>query len=428
MLKNTKGLRAEDERKLKDLIEKNKNLFKELSVRYTLKDDLVEVTNRSYGAKKIIQAEVDDLKSEIEQTVSQKDKLIKELEQLSQLNNELERFKRIAEQYYPNQDTLIIDYLEDFLREDKINELENLKKKIVDFYNDIYEKGEYETSINQQISDFLLEMNNAQKFLTDTIDFKGVPVAKKDVIKKQYEEIHEYYEDLFDNNKEESIAEELNKKIEDLERFHQKIFGDDKNTSLKDDLEARLKELKNVEEEAKKVINLASDAGLAGGFVEKAKEAKTNKIYAAVILTISLVLIVGFNFRTIEFERLDEITLVSILVRVIINTPLLWLAVVANINLNKYSRLEQDYAHKEALAKSYERYKTEISKLPNLDNEAESLKYELIKINLEAFKLNPADNMDGAKSDTVVEKFLNTNHPKQENKSRNESEVEKNDD
>lgn len=428
MVKNIKGLRAEDEKKLKDLIEKNKNLFEELSVRYALRDDLVEVTNRSYGAKKIIQAEVDDLKSEIEQTVSQKDKLIKELEQLSQLNNELERFKRIAEQYHPNQDTLIIDYLEDFLREDKINELENLKKKIVDFYNDIYEKGEYETSINQQISDFLLEMNNAQKFLTDTIDFKGVPVAKKDVIKKQYEEIHEYYEDLFDNSKEESIAEELNKKIEDLERFHQKIFGDDKNTSLKDDLEARLKELKNIEEEAKKVINLASDAGLAGGFVEKAKEAKTNKIYAAVILTISLVLIVGFNFRTIEFERLDEITLVSILVRVIINTPLLWLAVVANINLNKYSRLEQDYAHKEALAKSYERYKTEISKLPNLDNEAESLKYELIKINLEAFKLNPADNMDGAKSDTVVEKFLNTNHPKQENKSRNESEVEKNDD
>lgn len=428
MVKNIKGLRAEDEKKLKDLIEKNKNLFEELSVRYALRGDLVEVTNRSYGAKKIIQAEVDDLKSEIEQTVSQKDKLIKELEQLSQLNNELERFKRIAEQYHPNQDTLIIDYLEDFLREDKINELENLKKKIVDFYNDIYEKGEYETSINQQISDFLLEMNNAQKFLTDTIDFKGVPVAKKDVIKKQYEEIHEYYEDLFDNSKEESIAEELNKKIEDLERFHQKIFGDDKNTSLKDDLEARLKELKNIEEEAKKVINLASDAGLAGGFVEKAKEAKTNKIYAAVILTISLVLIVGFNFRTIEFERLDEITLVSILVRVIINTPLLWLAVVANINLNKYSRLEQDYAHKEALAKSYERYKTEISKLPNLDNEAESLKYELIKINLEAFKLNPADNMDGAKSDTVVEKFLNTNHPKQENKSRNESEVEKNDD
>lgn len=427
MVKNIKGLRAEDEKKLKDLIEKNKNLFEELSVRYALRDDLVEVTNRSYGAKKIIQAEVDDLKSEIEQTVSQKDKLIKELEQLSQLNNELERFKRIAEQYHPNQDTLIIDYLEDFLREDKINELENLKKKIVDFYNDIYEKGEYETSINQQISDFLLEMNNAQKFLTDTIDFKGVPVAKKDVIKKQYEEIHEYYEDLFDRQ-EESIAEELNKKIEDLERFHQKIFGDDKNTSLKDDLEARLKELKNIEEEAKKVINLASDAGLAGGFVEKAKEAKTNKIYAAVILTISLVLIVGFNFRTIEFERLDEITLVSILVRVIINTPLLWLAVVANINLNKYSRLEQDYAHKEALAKSYERYKTEISKLPNLDNEAESLKYELIKINLEAFKLNPADNMDGAKSDTVVEKFLNTNHPKQENKSRNESEVEKNDD
>ena len=58
--------------------------------------------------------------------------------------------------------------------------------------------------------------------------------------------------------------------------------------------------------------------------------------------------------------------LYKILFKVTINAPLIWIATIANINLNRFSKLEQEYSHKEALAKSYERYRTEIEQLEKL--------------------------------------------------------------
>ena len=69
-----------------------------------------------------------------------------------------------------------------------------------------------------------------------------------------------------------------------------------------------------------------------------------------------------FNFNTIDFKNLKDIDLISIITRFMINIPFLWIATVANINLNKYTKLEQEYSHKESLAKSFERYKKYLEK------------------------------------------------------------------
>lgn len=419
MSKHKQGLRSEDEKILRDLIKQNKEVLEKISAMYLLKDDLIEVTDRRFGATKIIENEIENLKSEITKTITEKNKLIQSLSALSQLNNQIEKFKNLMNNQYSD-DTLLIDKLEEVLNKEQIEEIEQLQQEIIEFHSKIYE-SEDEINIHDRVDDFLINMDRAQKFLIETVEFEGVAVAKKEVIRKEYEKINEYYDYLFDDSDEDSISKDLNKKIAELNKFYQKIFGNEsgKTISLKDDLEKRLTQLKEVEEEARKVINLASDAGLAGGFVEKAKEAKKNKEISVGILSISLILMAVFNFCTIEFDKLDDITLVSIAVRVMINAPLLWLAIVSNINLNKYSRLEQDYAHKEALAKSYERYKTEISKLSSEDEQAENLKQELIKINLEAFKLNPADNMDKAKSDTIMDKILAIKYLNEDKKEEN---------
>ncbi|HDX5876512.1 TPA: hypothetical protein ACSIN5_003761, partial [Acinetobacter baumannii] len=71
--------------------------------------------------------------------------------------------------------------------------------------------------------------------------------------------------------------------------------------------------------------------------------------------------------------------------------------------LNRFSKLEQEYSHKEALAKSYERYKTEIQELEKLGvTGSEELKLKLLEINLEAFKVNPAEHSDKAKPDFSI--------------------------
>ena len=96
---------------------------------------------------------------------------------------------------------------------------------------------------------------------------------------------------------------------------------------------------------------MSSDAGLAGGFNQKVDEVKKNKYVSLAVFVIILIIMGIFNFNTIDFKNLKDIDLISIITRFMINIPFLWIATVANINLNKYTKLEQEYSHKESLAK-----------------------------------------------------------------------------
>ncbi|EHJ4416579.1 hypothetical protein KAV65_000691 [Campylobacter upsaliensis] len=62
-----------------------------------------------------------------------------------------------------------------------------------------------------------------------------------------------------------------------MDSFYKVIFGsdDDNIKSLKKELEERKEQLKMIEEEAKKVIDLSSDAGLAAGFFCTSRKSKT---------------------------------------------------------------------------------------------------------------------------------------------------------
>ena len=65
------------------------------------------------------------------------------------------------------------------------------------------------------------------------------------------------------------ISTSINQQKMKLDLFYTKIFGSDNSEQkpLSDVLDNRLLKLKNVEEEAKKIIGLSSNAGLAGGLV-----------------------------------------------------------------------------------------------------------------------------------------------------------------
>ena len=148
---------------------------------------------------------------------------------------------------------------------------------------------------------------------------------------------------------------------------------------------------------------MSSDAGLAGGFNQKVDEVKKNKYVSLAVFVVVLIIMGIFNFNTIDFKNLKDIDLISIITRFMINIPFLWIATVANINLNKYTKLEQEYSHKESLAKSFERYKTEIEKLDRIDSEkSNSLMMNLMELNIEAFKVNPANSIDKIKKDSTL--------------------------
>lgn len=198
-------------------------------------------------------------------------------------------------------------------------------------------------------------------------------------------------------------------KKKELDSFYKVIFGSDdgKIQSLKKELEERKEQLKKVEEEARKVIDLSSDAGLAAGFFAQARKTRRNKDVNLAFFIFVIICMSVFNYITIDWDKLNNIDLVSVVVRLMINTPFIWAATVANIN--KYFKLEQEYAHKESLVKSFERYKDQIKDLSanyETDEKQVELMTKLLNTNIEAFKKNPSDNIEKIRSNNIITDVL----------------------
>ncbi|HAV4684498.1 hypothetical protein [Acinetobacter baumannii] len=414
----SKSLDSQDEQKLRSLLNSLNELNKSLTAKYTLRNDLEAITDGRSAAAKLIKEEIDALRLETQQLKVQKEQLIDDLNSLSELKQNTEELKQILQQNYKPNVTLL-NYLKQFMTEEKITELESKASKIEHLYSNFYDKSSSEQNKVDQINEIYLKADTFNKyFFEDEIEFDGLQIKREQAVKKEYEKICDFYDELFENSEDENGEEKLSisKMIKQqeikIDHFYNKIFGSSnpEQKPLSDVLDSRLQNLKDIESEAKKIIGLSSIAGLAGGFVEKGKEARMNKYVSLGVFVLSLILLAIFNFFTIDFNELDKITLTSITIRLVINIPLIWIATVANLNLNKYSKLEAEYGHKESLAKSYEKYKDEIFKLPQISSDSQeaydNIYADLIRINLEAFKKNPADGMDTAKSNSILDQVL----------------------
>ncbi|ONN58118.1 hypothetical protein AC057_04440 [Acinetobacter genomosp. 33YU] len=414
----SKSLDSQDEQKLRSLLNSLNELNKSLTAKYTLRNDLEAITDGRSAAAKLIKEEIDALRLETQQLKVQKEQLIDDLNSLSELKQNTEELKQILQQNYKPNVTLL-NYLKQFMTEEKVTELESKASKIEHLYSNFYDKSSSEQNKIDQINEIYLKADTFNKyFFEDEIEFDGLQIKREQAVKKEYEKICDFYDELFENSEDENGEEKLSisKMIKQqeikIDHFYNKIFGSSnpEQKPLSDVLDSRLQNLKDIESEAKKIIGLSSIAGLAGGFVEKGKEARMNKYVSLGVFVLSLILLAIFNFFTINFNELDKITLTSITIRLVINIPLIWIATVANLNLNKYSKLEAEYGHKESLAKSYEKYKDEIFKLPQISSDSQeaydNIYADLIRINLEAFKKNPADGMDTAKSNSILDQVL----------------------
>ena len=418
-----RGLDEKDKNELIRLLAQIKNINESLIAKYELRADLIQLVDKRQGAARVVKEEVDTLRKEIDELKAQKQSLTTEIDTVLKFKEDVEELTLLLESQTSTGQPLT-DAIKELLTVENYEEWLHRSKTLDEVFEDVYlpmdDRGVSKTDLIQTTYDKSEELNKYLFEKDEKVEVDGVATTRDFLLRRSYKLIDEYHRKLFisslddEGNEIPSITSQIDKKKTDLETFHTKIFGD-KNAqkiSLADALDERLNQLKLVEDEARNVMKMSSTAGLAGGFFEKAKEARYNKWGSLAVFAASLILLAIFNFKHINWENLDSITLQSIAIRVMLNIPLLWLATVANINLNKYSRLEQEYGHKEALAKSYEKYRDEISKLPSLDTEVDdpamaTLHAELIKLNLEAFKKNPTDDMDKAKANFFADRLFN---------------------
>jgi hypothetical protein len=82
----------------------------------------------------------------------------------------------------------------------------------------------------------------------------------------------------------------------------------------------------------------------------------------------------------------------TLLTRLPVIIPVVWFAIFSATRRSQYERLQQEYAHKEAFASSYESYKKQ---LQELKIDADLLQQELIAKAIEAIAFNASKILDG---------------------------------
>ncbi|MFB2685940.1 hypothetical protein ACE02B_12130 [Shewanella mangrovisoli] len=232
-------------------------------------------------------------------------------------------------------------------------------------------------------------------------------------------EIEIAFEKAVSNSQEiSSFLQEVKSRVFDLKSFHVVVFCDKNEKGefeggLKSEIAAREKHLdqfKKVQEEKYKALNDeiesllpgATSAGLATAYHDL-KVSFDNPIknysrlfYGSILFLIAVAFVSvtqEFGWFYVKFVNVTDLTNLfsNILYKLPLVIPVIWLALFTSKRRSETLRLQQEYAHKEALAKSYQNFKTQIEAL---DQSEPELMKKLLSSAIDAVSKNASDTLD----------------------------------
>lgn len=214
------------------------------------------------------------------------------------------------------------------------------------------------------------------------------------------------------------LLAEVKKKLTDFKNYHLVVFGEKNEEGqfkggLKGEISAREKHLeefklqqeikyKALNDEIESLLPGATSAGLASAYHDLKKSFDTpienySKLFYGSILSLILVAFVSitqeiglFYIKFIDVTDLNKL-LSNVLYKLPLVIPVLWLTLFASKRRSEALRLQQEYAHKEALAKSYQNFKKQIDDLEQSDP---ILMNKLLSSAIDAVSKNASDTLD----------------------------------
>lgn len=301
--------------------------------------------------------------------------------------------------------------------------IESIKLETDEYHDALFGKEAPEDGIKNQINVLVEELEDKHQNITEyynetLVGDKSTP-ATKDLIEEAKVEI------LNDKSKINELLEEVSLEVKELDKFHTKIFGTpsvdgEVNDGLAHEIEVRGKALIDFEIKQSKRYNAlnkqiedllpgATSAGLASAYFEM-KESFSRPIkvaslvfYAAigVLIVASLILSIDtISTSSVSFLKIGEWdgVLKSLVYKIPFYAPVLWLAFYASKRRSEYQRLQQEYAHKEALAKSYDNFKKQLEQLDADD--IDTRKVFIMKA-IDAIAYNASTTLDGKHGDKM---------------------------
>ncbi len=315
-----------------------------------------------------------------------------------------------------------------------LSEIESSKTKINEYYDELLVGNDEESSIKDEIAQTLekvqKEFNEIEDFHTQLL----VDEEENDSIKTEVLQAKESITE--DSKSANEVLLETTSKIDELKIFYNKIFGTPNEENileggLKNELDARFKELLKYEEEQKniyqsliakktsefeqyikeqeikhtklfeKVESLlpgATSAGLAKAYQDRKEIYKDPIFFWNALFFIAMGAMILFGIMNLGTIEKWEDSLNHILHFAPVYLPAIWLAMYASQRRSESRAFVEDYAHKEALAKSYSSYKMQIDELGEKDN---TLIKKLLDKTIDTVSENPSKILDKKHGDNT---------------------------
>jgi hypothetical protein len=245
-----------------------------------------------------------------------------------------------------------------------------------------------------EISDLKTELDDVTELYNDFIKKPSTAVLSK------AEKLNETYVKV------DSYSSEISNIEDKVKDFETKIFG--KTPEDKESLKVKLNQLKTEHEElhgewegkyealTTKIEGLlpgATSAGLAKSYFDQKNSYKWPNIIWSAVFALTMVGMVYYAVQTFTESSDIGTAFRNILSRAPFFIPTIWLALFASKQQSQNRRLEQEYAYKESLAKSYDGYKREIDNLPESDEKNEIME-KLVSTMIDTAGFNPSSTLE----------------------------------
>lgn len=279
-------------------------------------------------------------------------------------------------------------YINDFQEESKkaLNEIEKLKKQLVDGSDTIYSFEEIEDYKNKlaELHDYILTEDEDGETVLDVLEeFKKSTDSELKEITDNKNQITKYISQVF------GYVDVDGKKVPGLK---QKIEGIQQ--QLADNIAANEVKQQALLEKIEELLEGASTVALAKAFEEHKKEFdKPNKLWQWVFICT----LIGLMGLTLTAYFMSNRNLTDMWKITLGNLPFIgagvWLAIFASKQRSQNVRLQQEYAYKEDVAKLYYGLKNEIEQLDNTEL-GKKLNESVIQILVETVAYNPSKTLD----------------------------------
>lgn len=193
--------------------------------------------------------------------------------------------------------------------------------------------------------------------------------------------------------------------LKSIENFKTELFGDtEKNiVGQKQRIDALEEEIKaskkiwddNADTLFKKIEGLlpgATASGLAKAYQDQRKSYNLPYWLWAAVFVLTLCGTIWFAVENLHDATSVEDALMKVISRLPFFIPAFWLAIFASKQQSQNKRLQQEYAYKEALTKSYDADKRELEKLPDSPDKS-MLSTKLLETMIDAAKYNPSETL-----------------------------------